>query len=81
MFTWQFWRAALERAIRTIAQTWLALWGGAGLFDAFTIDVGDALGVGLGAGILSLLTSLAAERMSPTTGPSLGTEVPAPTKT
>lgn len=76
MFSWSFWRAALERAIRTTAQTWLALWAGAGVLDAFTIDPGEAFGVGLGAALLSLLTSVVAEQVSPATGPSLGAEKP-----
>lgn len=76
MFSWSFWRATLERAIRTIAQTWLALWAGAGILNAFTIDPGEAFGVGLGAALLSLLTSVVAEQVSPATGPSLGTEKP-----
>jgi hypothetical protein len=76
MLTWTFWRAALERALRTIAQTLLALWAGAGALDAFSIDFGEAAGVALGAALLSLLTSLVAEGVSPATGPSLGTERP-----
>jgi len=79
MFTAPFWRAAGERAVRTVAQTLLALWLVGDLaFNALTVDWGEALGVGLGAGILSLLTSLAAEKANPDTGPSLGTEKPLP---
>lgn len=76
MWTRRFWKAAGERAVRTTAQTWLALWAGAGAFDAFTIDVQAAVGVGLGAALLSVLTSLVAEGASPATGPSFGTERP-----
>lgn len=77
MFTAPFWKAAGERAIRTVAQTLLALWlVGDVAFNAVAVDWGQALGVGAGAGILSLLTSLTAEWVQPATGPSLGTEKP-----
>lgn len=79
MFTAPFWRAAGERAIRTVAQTLLALWLVGDLaFNALAVDWGEALGVGLGAGILSVLASLAAETANPDTGPSFGTEKPLP---
>lgn len=79
MFAWSFWRAAFERAVRTVAQSLLALWlVGDVTFDVLNVDWGEALGVSLGAGVLSLLTSLVAEGVSPATGPSLGTEKPIP---
>lgn len=76
LWTGRFWKAAAERAVRTTAQTLLALWAGAGPLDAFHIAWTDALGVSLGAALLSLLTSLVAEKTSPATGPSFGTEKP-----
>lgn len=76
MWTARFWKAAGERAIRTVAQTLLALWAGAGPLDAFHIAWTDAVGVSLGAALLSLLTSVVAEKAAPATGPSLGTERP-----
>lgn len=82
MFTWTFWRAAFERAVRTVAQTLLALWlVGDVTFDVLSVDWGQALGVSLGAGVLSLLTSVVAVGVSPATGPSLGTEKPVPAGT
>lgn len=58
MFTVSFARSALERALKTAAQTLIALWG-AVAFDAFSIDWGQAGGVALGAAVLSVLTSIA----------------------
>lgn len=79
MFTAAFWKAATERALRTVAQTLLSTWliGDVAL-DALSINWGEALGVALGAGLIAYLTSIAAVTASPATGPSLGTEVPAP---
>ncbi len=77
MFQLAFWKAAAERAVRTVAQTMLSLWiVGNGLFDAFHVDWGQAAGIGAGAAILSLLTSLVATAAGPATGPSFGTETP-----
>lgn len=58
MFTAEFWKAAGERALRTVAQTLLSLWVGTGVFNAFDVDWLQALGVALGAGVLSVLMSL-----------------------
>lgn len=72
MFTLAFWRAAAERAIRTVAQTMLALWlVGDVAFNALSVDWAEALGIGLGAAVLSILTSIAAPN-----GASFGTEKP-----
>jgi hypothetical protein len=59
MWTAEFWRATGERAIRTTAQVLLALWMGSGVFNAFSIDVVESLGVALGAALFSVLMSLA----------------------
>lgn len=59
LFTLAFWKAALERAIKTAAQaviTGLVLAEG---FNAFEIDWGLAGGFALGGFILSILTSIA----------------------
>ena len=75
MFTGLFWKATGERAVKTAAQTLLALWlvGDNGFFNALDIDWTGALSVGLGATILSVLTSLASGAAGPA-GPSLGPE-------
>ena len=62
MWTLTFWQAALTRAIRTFAQTLLSLWG-ATAFNIFSADLRQAIGVSLGASVLSVLMSL--DRSSP----------------
>lgn len=57
MLTKEFWKAALIRAVRTIAQTAVATIGtGALLTEINWLSVGSA---SLVAGILSILTSIA----------------------
>ncbi len=58
MLTAEFWKAAAERALRTVAQVLLSLWVGSGAFNAFSIDVFEALGVALGAALISVLMSI-----------------------
>lgn len=75
MFTRAFWTATLERAVKTVAQTLLALWlVGDVALNALNVDWGEALGVALGAALVSVLMSLVAGGVSPSTGPSFGTE-------
>lgn len=57
MFTLQFWNYAGERAIKTIAQSAVAFLG-TGTIGLFTIDWTSLLSVSLGAGLLSILTSI-----------------------
>jgi hypothetical protein len=54
----QFWLDATERAIKSFAQGVLTVFIVGGAFNAFHADWGNALGVGLGAAVLSYLTSL-----------------------
>ena len=58
MFSLEFWSYAGERAIKTIAQAALAFLG-SGSIGLFTIDWAGLASVSLGAGLLSLLTSVA----------------------
>lgn len=58
MFTAEFWKAAGERALRTVAQVLLALWVSDGVFNALSVDWLNALGVALGAAVISLLMSM-----------------------
>lgn len=58
MFTVDFWKAAGERALRTVAQVLLSLWVGSGVLNAFDIDWLQALGVAVGAAVVSILMSL-----------------------
>ena len=63
MFEVGFIRASLERATKTVAQTALALIG-AGALNVLTADWQQILGVSLGAGVLSILTSIASAQVS-----------------
>ena len=58
MFSLEFWSYAGERAIKTVAQAALAFIG-SGTVGLFTIDWLSLLSVSLGAGFLSLVTSIA----------------------
>lgn len=58
MFSLEFWSYAGERAIKTVAQSALAVLG-SGTVGLFTVDWTNLLSVSLGAGLLSILTSVA----------------------
>lgn len=73
MFTAAFWRAAGERAIKTIAQTAIAVIGVDALISVVDIDWQYIAGVSATAGILSVLTSVASNGVG-APGPSLGQE-------
>jgi hypothetical protein len=57
MFSLNFWSYAGERAFKTVAQAALAFIG-TGSIGLFTIDWVSMLSVSLGAGFLSILTSV-----------------------
>ena len=72
MFTSWFWKSALERALKSFAQTLVALLsaGGIGLLDApWSITLSTA---GMTA-LLSVLTSVASERVGEPGSPSMVT--------
>jgi len=73
MFSKPFWMAALERAIRTFAQTAAALIAVDVAVSVIDIDWPYVAGVSATAAILSLLTSMTADRVG-TPGPSFGQE-------
>ena len=57
MTTWQFWKAALIRALRTFAQALIAVIGTAALLEQIAwLEALSAAGL---AALLSLLTSIA----------------------
>lgn len=58
MTTAAFWKATIERMIRTFAQAVLALLGGDGL-GLLDVDWGQALSVGGLAAVVALLTAVA----------------------
>lgn len=62
MFSIQFWQYAGERAIKTVAQAALAFLG-TGSVGLFTIDWYSLSSVSLGAGLLSILTSIVTKKV------------------
>jgi len=62
MFSLQFWQYAGERAIKTVAQAALAFLG-TGTVGLFTIDWYSLTSVSLGAGFLSILTSIVTKKV------------------
>lgn len=61
MFSIQFWSYAGERAIKTVAQSAVAFLG-TGTIGLFTIDWASFISVSLGAGLLSILTSIISKK-------------------
>lgn len=76
MFTYLFWRLAFERAVKTFAQTLVALFSasGIGLLDAPWTTAVSAAGM---AAMLSVLTSMASEPWGARSTPSLLPSAPA----
>lgn len=77
MFSYMFWRSALERAVKTFAQTLVALFSanGIGLLNA---PWGMALSAAGMAALLSVLTSVASEQVGERGTPSLVPSGPPP---
>jgi hypothetical protein len=59
MTTWKFWRGALERAVKTFAQTLIALITAVEGFDLFSAEWPEILAAAGTAAVLSILTSIA----------------------
>ena len=60
-FSYEFWAYAGERAIKTVAQAAIAFLG-SGSIGLFTMDWAGLLSVSLGAGLLSVLTSIVSHK-------------------
>ena len=58
MWTREFWTDALARALRTFAQTLVALWGG-DQFNLLAVDWQQSLGTSFGAAVLAILMAVA----------------------
>lgn len=76
MFTVIFWKAAFERAIKTLGQVLLALFLN-GQANVLTVDWTSALAVAATAVVVSFLTSIVSAQVSPTGSPSLVVDTPA----
>ena len=70
IFTGDFALQAGERALKTFAQTAVAMLGAEAL-NVFQADLLATIGVSLGAGLLSVLTSIASARVHGDDSPSL----------
>lgn len=70
-----FWKAAFERAVKTVAQSAVALItaNATGLLDVDWIQLASVSGL---AGLVSILTSVGSDALTSGTGPSLANEVP-----
>ena len=70
-----FWKAAAERAVKTVAQSAVALIAAnaTGLLDIDWLQLGSVAGL---AGLVSILTSIGSDAITNGTGPSLANEVP-----
>lgn len=73
MFTIVFWRAVLERAVKTFAQSLGAVVAATSVIS--TLDWKTSLYAAGGATALSVLTSLGSYVLNPATGASLGAEI------
>lgn len=62
MFTVIFWKDAAERAVKTAAQAIIVLWGSSQL-NLFDVDFGQTAGVAAGMAAVSVLTSIASEKI------------------
>lgn len=59
MFTQMFWKDAVERSVKTVAQTLVTLFlTGESVFNILAVNWEQAFGVAAGAGTLSLLMSI-----------------------
>jgi hypothetical protein len=65
MFTKKFLTEASERAIKTLAQTFLSLTAAETVFDAFIADWQTLVGVSVGAALLSYATSIVSANIGP----------------
>lgn len=66
----EFWASAAERSLKTIAQAFLAM-AGAQAFDALHANWEAMAGVSLGAGVISIATSIVSAEIGKKGDPSL----------
>ena len=70
MWTWNFWKQALERAIKTAAQFALVFIGSDAL-NIFEVDLMTVAGFALAGAVVSILTSMASAPFADSDSPSL----------
>lgn len=58
MLTGAFWTGAIDRMVKSFAQTLIVLWGADEGFNLLEVDLGPQFGVAAGAVVLSLLSSI-----------------------
>jgi hypothetical protein len=80
MFSWKFWKDAIERGLKTFAQAAIALLG-AGMVNVLEVSWTSVLATAAGAAVLSFLTSVAGVDIGPKGTPSLVTDAHAPAVT
>lgn len=71
MFTWVFWKQAIERALKTAAQSAIGVL--VTLYTIQEVDLGLVLGTAALATVLSVLTSIASAGTGDAESPSLVT--------
>lgn len=79
MFTKTFVKAALERAVKTVAQALIAVFA-ASQANILTADWKAVLATAGTAGLLSILTSIASDGFGPKGTPSLVADQPVPVR-
>jgi len=77
MWTARFWLSLLERALKTFAQSLIAIWPlGENAFGLLNVDWQSSLSVAGLAAVISALTSIASAGIGPDGSPSLVGEPP-----
>jgi hypothetical protein len=71
METPRFWVETAERAGKTVAQFLITMWAMTGPMDLFSVDWKTTVGLALGTGLLSVLTSIISSGVGPPNSPSL----------
>ncbi len=74
MWTVKFWKAAVERSVKSTAQALILLWAADGGFNLLDVNLPQAAGLAGGAAVLSLLTSVASSIVGDSSSPSLVSE-------
>jgi hypothetical protein len=70
MFKLEFWKQSLERAVKTFAQTAGSLFA-ANSVNILNTDWVNIVGISLGSGVLSILTSIASLPVGEKNSPSI----------